>query len=87
MFEYRSGYFLANPPSKSLAVFERLRAAYPQSVAGQRVLAVRDLGTGLDTAQPGAVALEWGGAGQGASKQLTGVLHVPAWAAAQHEVA
>lgn len=55
VFEYRSGYFLAQPPLLSQAVFDRLRAAYPQSVGGQRVLAVRDLGTGLDTSQPGAI--------------------------------
>ena len=52
-FEYRSGYFIAQPPSKSAAVFERLRAAPPTTIGGLRVAAVRDLGTGVDTAQPG----------------------------------
>jgi len=52
-FEYRSGYFIANPPSKSVAVFERLRAQPPSSIGGCTVLSVRDLGTGVDTSQPG----------------------------------
>ena len=53
-FEYRSGYFIAQPPSKSAAVFERLRAASIAAIGGLAVQAVRDLGTGEDTAQPGA---------------------------------
>lgn len=57
VYEYRSGYFLAHPPSRSRAVFESLRAAYPTTIGGQRVLAVRDLGTGVDTGQPGGVAI------------------------------
>ena len=52
-FEYRSGYFIASPPSKSAAVFERLRSQVPASIGGCAVTAVRDLGTGVDTAQPG----------------------------------
>lgn len=52
-FEYRSGYFLASPPSKSAAVFERLRSNVPTSIGGCTVTGVRDLGTGVDTAQPG----------------------------------
>lgn len=52
-FEFRSGYYIAQPPSKSAAVFERLRAAPPTTIGGLRVQAVRDLGTGMDTAQPG----------------------------------
>lgn len=51
---YRSSYFVANPPSLSAAVFERLRAHVPSSIGGVPVAAVRDLGTGVDTAQPGA---------------------------------
>ncbi|GAB4816830.1 hypothetical protein N2152v2_003876 [Parachlorella kessleri] len=50
-YEYRSGYIVAQPPSLSHAVFERLRSGYPQQIGGQRVTAVRDLGTGLDTSQ------------------------------------
>lgn len=52
-YEYRSGYFIADPPSKSAAVFERLRAAPPAAIGGCAVRAVRDLGTGVDTSQPG----------------------------------
>jgi phosphomannomutase len=52
-YEYRSGHCWADPPSKSAAVFERLRAQVPQSIGGSPVLGVRDLGTGVDTAQPG----------------------------------
>lgn len=52
-FEYRSSYFIANPPSKSAAVFERLRAQPPTSIGGCAVLGMRDLGTGVDTSQPG----------------------------------
>ncbi|PRW56905.1 phosphoglucomutase PGM3 isoform B [Chlorella sorokiniana] len=59
-FEYRSGYFIAQPPSKSEAIFERLRAAPPTSIGGLAVHAVRDLGTGVDTAQPdGKAVLPW----------------------------
>ncbi|KAL4452333.1 hypothetical protein ABPG75_007995 [Micractinium tetrahymenae] len=59
-FEYRSSYFVANPPSKSVAVFERLRAAPPVAVGGCAVRAVRDLGTGVDTSQPdGKAVLPW----------------------------
>ena len=57
---YRSGHFLADPPSRSLAVFERLRARPPAAVGGLRVVAVRDLGAGTDTAQPGGrTVLPW----------------------------
>lgn len=52
-FEFRSGYFVATPPSKSVAVFERLRSAPPACIGGHAVRAVRDLGTGVDTSQPG----------------------------------
>lgn len=52
-FEFRSGYFVASPPSRSAAVFERLRAAPPAAIGGCPVRAVRDLGTGVDTSQPG----------------------------------
>lgn len=52
-YEYRSGYFIASPASKSAAVFERLRAQVPATIAGCAVRAVRDLGTGVDTEQPG----------------------------------
>jgi len=55
-FHYRSGYFVAQPPSKSAAIFERLRAMPPTAIGGLEVEAVRDLGTGQDSAQPG----EWG---------------------------
>ena len=58
-FVFRSSYFLAQPPSRSAAVFERLRARYPAALAGRRVEGVRDLGTGLDTSQPGV----WAGVG------------------------
>ena len=50
---YRSSYFVASPPSLSAAVFERLRAYVPASIGGAPVTSVRDLGTGVDTAQPG----------------------------------
>lgn len=50
---YRSGYFVASPPSRSAAVFERLRVQVPASIGDYAVEAVRDLGTGIDTAQPG----------------------------------
>ncbi len=63
MFEYRSGYFVAQPPWRSREVFDRLRAGYPQTVGGQKVLAVRDLGTGLDTAEEGGWAEGWDEAG------------------------
>jgi hypothetical protein len=60
-FEYRSGYCIASPPSKSAAVFERLRAQMPASIGGCAVTAIRDLGTGVDTAQPGEpwAVTEW----------------------------
>ena len=61
-FEYRSGYFIVSPPSKSAAVFERLRSHVPASIGGCAVTAVRDLGTGVDTAQPGE---PWAGVGGG----------------------
>jgi phosphomannomutase len=66
----RSGYFIADPPSKGAAVFEEWRQekeaggggcngndnhggrSYPSSIGGLRVASVRDLGIGLDTAQP-----------------------------------
>jgi hypothetical protein len=58
-FVYRSGYFIADKPQYAQAVFDRLRHAgqYPTSVGGLKVVAVRDLGTGLDTSQPGGKAL------------------------------
>lgn len=57
---YRSGYFLADPPSRSLAVFGRLRERCPAAVGGLRVVGVRDLGRGTDTAQPGGrTVLPW----------------------------
>lgn len=59
-FEFRSGYFVASPPSRSAAVFERLRAAPPAAIGGCPVRAVRDLGTGVDTSQPdGRAVLPW----------------------------
>lgn len=54
---YRSAYFVADPPSRSAAVFQRLRAQPPRAIGGLRVLSLRDLGTGVDTAQPGGVCL------------------------------
>lgn len=59
MYEYRSGYFLADPPHLSYGVFERLRHGYPEFIGGQRVVSVRDLGTGLDTAQEGGWVGGW----------------------------
>lgn len=63
----RSGYFVADPPSKAAAVFDEWRRrpggeakglghgrSYPASVGGLRVASVRDLGVGLDTARGGA---------------------------------
>lgn len=61
-FVYRSGYFIADKPQYAQAVFDRLRHAgqYPTSVGGLKVMAVRDLGTGLDTSQPeGKAVLPW----------------------------
>ncbi|KAG2493579.1 hypothetical protein HYH03_008098 [Edaphochlamys debaryana] len=69
--EYRSGYFIADRPEKSRAVFRELRGGveagasgasaeacrYAPSVAGVQVLHVRDLGTGLDTSTPDRTAL------------------------------
>jgi hypothetical protein len=88
-FEYRSGYFVAQPPSRSAAVFQRLRDAPPAAIAGRRVVSVRDLGTGLDTAQPGGAA--WRGGGRaGARRQRR--LHprrmpAPGWRRAAHPAA
>lgn len=48
-----SGYFIADPPSKSEAVFRRLRASVPLAIGGCAVRSVRDLGTGVDTSRPG----------------------------------
>jgi len=63
----RSGYFIADPPSKGAAVFDEWRrgeegggGSYPRAVGGLRVASVRDLGAGLDTARPGGKpALPW----------------------------
>jgi phosphomannomutase len=58
--EYRSGYFIADAPAKSRAVFDRLRATPPTEIAGMKVDWVRDLGTGLDTSRPdGRAVLPW----------------------------
>eukprot|EP00198_Chlamydomonas_reinhardtii_P000549 XP_001689884.1 phosphoglucomutase [Chlamydomonas reinhardtii] len=67
-FDYRSGYFITDA-AKSRAVFNDLRggggfegrtAVYAKDVAGVGVTSVRDLGTGLDTAQPdGRAVLPW----------------------------
>ena len=54
---YRSAYFVADPPSRSAAVFQRLRAQPPRRIGGLAVRSVRDLGTGVDTAQPGGGGL------------------------------
>ena len=41
-------------------MFKRLRAHPPRSIGGLEVAAVRDLGTGVDTAQPdGKAVLPW----------------------------
>lgn len=61
-FDYRAGYFIADRPEKSRAVFAELRAGgqYAKAVAGVPVESVRDLGTGLDTSQPdGKATLPW----------------------------
>ncbi|KAI3438192.1 hypothetical protein D9Q98_000629 [Chlorella vulgaris] len=59
-FEYRSGYFVADRPGLSQAVFARLRSAVPSSLGGHAVTAIRDLGTGVDTGQPdGQAVLPW----------------------------
>ncbi|GFR50885.1 hypothetical protein Agub_g13175 [Astrephomene gubernaculifera] len=73
-FDYRSGYFIADRPEKTRAVFSELRGGgggggrgaeggdggYAGSVAGLAVEHVRDLGTGLDTSQPdGRAVLPW----------------------------
>eukprot|EP00878_Enallax_costatus_P023401 GHUV01024890.1.p1 GENE.GHUV01024890.1~~GHUV01024890.1.p1 ORF type:complete len:335 (+),score=38.25 GHUV01024890.1:362-1366(+) len=61
-FVFRASYYIADPPSRSQPVFDRLRkdGKYPQSVGGVKVVGVRDLGTGLDTTQPDQKAvLPW----------------------------
>uniref|UniRef100_A0A6U2BWI2 phosphoglucomutase (alpha-D-glucose-1,6-bisphosphate-dependent) n=1 Tax=Chlamydomonas euryale TaxID=1486919 RepID=A0A6U2BWI2_9CHLO len=58
----RASYFVADQPSKSRAVFDRLTAGgqYPQSVGGIAVHSVRDIGAGRDTgALDGTVSLPW----------------------------
>ena len=60
-FVGRQGYFLADAPAKTAAVFARIRAeGYPETIGGLRVVGVRDLGTGLDTGKPGGrTDLHW----------------------------
>ncbi|KAG1656330.1 hypothetical protein FOA52_006662 [Chlamydomonas sp. UWO 241] len=62
-FVGRASYFIADQPSKCRAVFDRLTAGgrYPESVGGVKVVSVRDLGAGYDSAeQPGFVpTLPW----------------------------
>ncbi|KAF8059165.1 PGM2 [Scenedesmus sp. PABB004] len=58
----RASYYVADPPSKSQPVFDRLRrdGRYPEAVGGVKVTGVRDLGTGLDTTRPDReAALPW----------------------------
>ena len=49
MFEARQSYFLADTPSKTAEVFERLRRHYPASIGGMQVcwvgVAVQECGT------------------------------------------
>eukprot|EP00879_Flechtneria_rotunda_P023093 GHRR01024412.1.p1 GENE.GHRR01024412.1~~GHRR01024412.1.p1 ORF type:complete len:232 (+),score=67.06 GHRR01024412.1:534-1229(+) len=59
---FRASYYIADPPTKSQPVFDRLRkdGQYPQSVGDVTVTGVRDLGIGLDTTQPDRKAkLPW----------------------------
>lgn len=67
-YDYRAGYFIADPPSRSQLVFDSLRGgsasalgaqqqqqqqpSYPEAISGYRVLSVRDMGLGIDTSQP-----------------------------------
>ena len=52
MFTYRSAYYVG-APTKSAEVFASLRKSYPSHIGGVRVTGIRDLGTGVDTSQPG----------------------------------
>jgi len=61
-FVGRQSYFVAAEPSQSKKVFDMMRkgGSYPKSLAGYKVVAVRDLGAGLDTSQPdGKAVLPW----------------------------
>lgn len=61
-FVFRASYYIADPPSRSQPVFDRLRkdGQYPTALGGVKVTGVRDLGTGLDTRQPDQQAvLPW----------------------------
>lgn len=56
----RAGYFVADTPAASKAVFERLRSGYPTSVGPLAVESVRDLGAGEDSGTPdGKPTLPW----------------------------
>eukprot|EP00891_Asterochloris_glomerata_P002840 jgi/Astpho2/2840/Aster-x1101 len=52
--EFRTGYFVAESPDVTALVFARLREGghYAKDVGGIAVSSVRDLGSGIDTAQP-----------------------------------
>ncbi|DBA82022.1 TPA: hypothetical protein ACH3X1_007720 [Trebouxia sp. C0004] len=61
-FETRSSYFTSDRPADIRAVFQRLRheGNYPKALAGVEITAVRDLDSGLDTAQAeGRSRLPW----------------------------
>lgn len=61
-FETRSSYFTSDKPADIQAVFQRLRheGNYPKALAGVEITAVRDLDSGLDTAQAeGRSRLPW----------------------------
>lgn len=56
----RAGYFVADTPDASRAVFERLRGGYPKAVGPLAVESVRDLGTGKDSGTAdGLPTLPW----------------------------
>ena len=57
---YRSCYFIANPPQRSIGLFNRLRRTLPSKINGLEVSGVRDLGTGLDSNESdGRAKLPW----------------------------
>ena len=60
-FGFRQGYFVADSPDKTCAVFQRIRSeGYPSEIGGFQVESVRDLGTGLDTSMPnGRTDMYW----------------------------
>jgi len=60
-FGFRQGYFVADSPDKTCAVFQRIRSeGYPADIGGLPVVSVRDLGTGLDTSKPnGRTDMHW----------------------------